>query len=315
MNAIPLLAAAALAGCYMTGRVPVQAMRGLAGGFDGPRMVDGQPLEPGTMIRAELTDGTETRWFQAGHLRVSDEGLMTTDPPSTGPGARSATGVRWSEARAFQLRSLSPELSALSIPMFPYVLLIGSLDKHAFDRVLSPTDGEGEGAPPLRLWSEAPTRPLFTFGARRRAVVQALAVADVQGTYRGDFATGLAIGGRFQNVWEFSFVARPLSIAGVEAGGGRANVMAYGGSMGMHIDGDADARFALYLGIEVIGTSKPGEIVSGQLKWGPRFGLRHGLFVTVSPLNYMKVDVAATPDRPAWTLGRVVTTVELGGTL
>jgi len=61
MNAIPLLAAAALAGCYMTGRVPVQAMRGLAGGFDGPRMVDGQPLEPGgKVVRGKaktITDG------------------------------------------------------------------------------------------------------------------------------------------------------------------------------------------------------------------------------------------------------------------
>jgi hypothetical protein len=314
MKGLPLLAAA-LAGCYATGQVPAEAMRGVPGNLDGPRMVRGERLDPGTMIRAELTDGSQTGWFAADHLRVSEEGLMMIEPRANGIGPRSAPGVHWSEVRDFQLRSLSPEVSALAVPFFPYVLLVGSLDPHAFDEITSATEGNGEGDPPLRLWSDAPTRPLFTGRARRRAIVQGLAVADVQATYRGDFATGLAAGLRLQDFWEFSFVARPLSIAGVEPGGGRTNVIAYGGSMGLHIDGDADARFAFYLGIEVVGVKKPGEIVSGQLKWGPRLGLGHGLFLTVSPLNYLLLDVAGTAGRPDWTLRRVVSTFELGGTL
>jgi hypothetical protein len=309
MKWLPLLAVL-LAGCYATSEVPVQAMRALAGRLDEPTLVGGEVLEPGTMVSAVFTDGTRTGWFEADHLRLSAEGLMLGEP---GAGTRSAPGVRWSEVGAFQLRSLSPELSALTVPLFPYVLLIGALDQHAFDRMMSSTDGEGEGAPPPRVWSDASTRPLFTGRARRRAIVQALAASDLQATYRGDLSAGLAVGVRFQNFWEFSAVARPLSLAGVDVNGGRVNVMAFGGAMGLHIEPLPGARFAFYMGVEVAGTDKPVPVTSAQLKWGPRVRLNHGLFLTVSPLNCATYAVRGT--KAAWNLDRVVTSIELGGTL
>jgi hypothetical protein len=307
------LAVLVLAGCYATGQVTPQALRSVAGPLNAPRLIEGERLEPTTMVRAELADGSLTGWFQASGLRVSDEGLMAGDP-RPGGGARSAPGVRWSEARRFELRSLEPGWSALTIPFFPFVLLAAKLDPDGFSRAGSPTDGEGEGAPPLRMWADRPTQPLFTGAARRRAIVQGLATADVQGTYRGDLAAGLALGLRFRNFYELSVVGRPLSIAGVDHEGGRANVMAFGGSMGLHVDPDGDGRLAFYLGIEVVGTHGPLSVSAFQLKWGPRLGLGHALFLTASPLNLANLQVSGA-GQPSWALNRVVSSVELGGTL
>jgi hypothetical protein len=308
------LAACLLAGCYATGQVTPQALRQVAGHLDGPRLVQGERLEPTTMIRAELADGVRTGWFEAGSVRVSAEGLMVGEPRLTVPGL-SAPGVHWSEVRNFELRSLAPGWSALTVPFFPFVLLAAKLDPDGLDRAGSPTDGEGERGPPMRLWSEQPTQPLFTGRARRRAVMQGLATADVQGSYRGDFASSLSLGVRFQSFYEAAFVARPLSIAGVDRDGGRANVMAFGGSMGLHADPDGDGRLAFYLGVEAVGASSPVSAFAVQLKWGPRFGLPHGLFLTVSPLNLTNVQVGGTAARPSWKLNRVVSSIELGGTL
>jgi hypothetical protein len=304
-----LLLALALGGCYSTGQVPVQALRDLSG-LHGPRLVKGELLEPSTMIRAQLSDGSRTGWFEAGAVRVSAEGL-TLDDPAAGP----VPGLRWDDLRGFELRSLDPTWSALTVPLFPLVVLALALDPDDCDRAMSPTDGEGERGLPVRSWSTAPAQELFTAPARRRALVQGLAIADAQGSYRGDLAGGLTAGFRFHDFYELGLVGRPLSLAGVEPDGGRRNALAMGFSFGIHIDGDGDPRFAFYLGGEVVGSGGPVKVTAAQLKWGPRLGLGHGLFLTLSPANLATMDVAAHDGRPGWSLQRVVTSVELGGTL
>src|SRR4051794_34088140 len=169
-----LVAAGALAGCYATGAVTTQALRAVPARLEGPRLVQGERLDPGTMIRADFTDGSRTGWFGAYDLRVSAEGLMVGEPRPAA-GARSAPGVHWSEVRGFELRSLAPGWSALTVPFFPFVLLASKFDPEGFDRAGSPTERQGEREPPVRTWSEAPTRPLFTGGARRRAMIKGVA--------------------------------------------------------------------------------------------------------------------------------------------
>jgi hypothetical protein len=119
---------------------------------------------------------------------------------------------------------------------------------------------------------------------------------------------------RFANFYELSLVGRPLSLAGAGADGTRANVMAFGGSMGLHVDPDGDSRLAFFVGLELVGTHVPVPVTAIQLKWGPRLGLGRGLFLTISPLNLAAVQVGGA-GQPGWTLRRVVTSLELGGTL
>jgi hypothetical protein len=307
-----LVAAGALAGCYATGEVTTQALRAVPAGLEGPRLVQGERLDPGTMIRADFADGSRTGWFAAADLRVSTEGLMVGDPRPAA-GARAAPGVHWSEVRGFHLRSLAPGWSALTVPFFPFVLLASKADPDGFTRAASLTEGESTQPPPPRLWSEAPSRPLFTSGARRRFAVRGVATADVQASYRGDLSAGLTAGLRFQDFYELAFVSRSLSIAGTDPDGGRSNVVAFGGAMGLHVDPDGDGRFAFYLGGEVVGTSRPFPVSAIQLKWGPRFHLGHHLFLTISPLNPSQMWVAG-PAR-SWRLERVVSSIELGGAL
>jgi len=58
-----------------------------------------------------------------------------------------------------------------------------------------------------------------------------------------------------------------------------------------------------------------GRVTALQAKWGPRLGLGHGLFLTVCPANLAVMGVAAHDGQPGWSLQRVVTSLELGGTL
>ncbi|HXU81371.1 MAG TPA: hypothetical protein VN914_08235, partial [Polyangia bacterium] len=248
-----VLLTAVLGGCYTSGELPAQALRDLAG-LTGPRLVKGERLEPGTRIRAQLTDGSRTGWFEAGEVRVSVEGLMLGDPPDVPPPGY-VPGLRWNQVQSFELRSLDPTWSFLTVPLFPLVMMAGALAPDELDRATSPTDGEGEGSLPPQLWSPAPQRALFTPEARRRALVQGLVTADLQGSYRGDASGGVSAGLRFRHLYELAAVVRPLSVAGVDLDGGRRNALALGASFGLHVDGDCDPRFAFYLGAEVVGSS------------------------------------------------------------
>jgi hypothetical protein len=229
------------------------------------------------------------------------------------PGAAFAPGFRWNQVEAIELRSLDPVQSAMTVPLFPVVMLGYWLFSDDMERASSPTGGEGEGTPPMLTWSEPAARPLFTAQAHRRSMVQALAAVDVQGTHGGDLASGLSVGLRCRNLYEFALVGRGLSLAG--PGGSRAGLLAIGASMGLHVDGDGDPGFAFHLGLEVVGgSSRPSETVV-QLKWGPRLGLGKSLFLTVAPINLSILSTPATATQPGWSVARIVSSLELGGTL
>ena len=223
------------------------------------------------------------------------------------PTAAFAPGFRWSEVSQLELRSLDPFFSAMTVPLFPFAMLAVAMDEKGTNRVISATEGEGEGSAPMLTWSGPDSRPLFTGRARRRAIVQALATVDAQSTLGGDLSSGLAVGLRFHNFYEFAVVGRGLSLrAGPD--GRRSGLLAMGAQLGLHVDGEGDGRFAFSLGMEVAGGR---DATAVQFKWGPRLGLGGSLFLTISPLNVSILRLG----RDEQSVARFVSSLELGGTL
>jgi hypothetical protein len=405
MRALGLLMVVWSTGCYSTGVLAPQTLRSLGTGLSGPRLVGdhhGSALvEPGAMVRARLSDGGHSGWFEAGGLRVSPEGLklgdplrlaevsavmvsdlderevqllhetapagasvqhwrfstdyrlrapaaeavdwarryaaravaegkaggtfrlsrgnrLIDDPPpvtvrnlveATGPTAAFGPGLRWQEIEALEVRAFDPLLSAMTVPLFPFVLLGVALDEDHANRAMSSTEGDGEGYHPTLTWNDPAGEPLFTGRARRRAIVQPLATADVQTSWSGDAAAGATVGLRFCNFYELGVVTRALSLRAARADGSRANALAFGALLGLHIDPAADGRYAFALGVEIVGARAPVAATQVELAWGPRFGLPRGLFLTVSPLNVAGLNLAGK------TEVRFVSSLQLGGTL
>lgn len=226
------------------------------------------------------------------------------------PGAAFAPGIRWRDVDQLELRSLSPEFSALTVPLWPLAVAFLALDGVESRRMTSATDGEPEGTLPMLTWNDPAARPLFTGRARRRAVVQPLATLDAQATPGGDLASGLSVGARFRNFYEMAVVGRGLALNGA---GQRTGLLTAGFFMGLHVDGElAETGLAFALGAEVTGNASGATAV--QLKWGPRLALGGGLFLTVSPFNVAGLSLPG-PDGQNSTVTRVVSSLELGGTL
>ena len=55
--------------------------------------------------------------------------------------------------------------------------------------------------------------------------------------------------------------------------------------MGMHVNTDGDPSLAFYFGIEGMNSVRGAGISMMSLVWGPRLGLRNGLFAMVVPLG------------------------------
>lgn len=251
---------------------------------------------------------TESGWERFDQRRaIAAQNLVE----ASGPESAFAPGLRWHQVSELEVRSLSPEFAAVSVPLFPIVLVFMALDSEGASRITSPTEGQAEGTLPMLTWSDPRARPLFTDQARRRAVIQGLATLDTQGTLGGDLAAGLSVGMRFRNAYEITAVARGISLAGPET---RSAIYALGFGMGLHVDGDGDPGFAFSLGFDVTGTPGPSSPTAIQFKWGPRLGLGRSLFLTVSPLN-LGILASKDGDGRISSVARVVASLELGGTL
>jgi hypothetical protein len=240
-----------------------------------------------------------------GTLRV-DAAVLAAAP---GPEVTFAPGIRWAKAASLEVRALDPVGSALLVPLFPLLILGAALDDDGVDDAMGSSPSES-WFPTIQTWTApARDRPLFTFSARRRHIVRALATADGSASYRGDFTAGASVGARFGDFFEIAAVVRRLSVAQASVDGTRAGVTAGGLAMGLHVDGDANPRFAFYLGAEVVGREGA---VAGTFKWGPRFGLGPSLFAGVYPLGFSLLEVSRH-DGSELRASRVVSQIEVGG--
>lgn len=193
-----------------------------------------------------------------------------------------ARGVPWSKLKSIELNYLDPLSSVLAVPFAPLLLIAGPPDdgREHGKNLFGPTANERQ------IWrkSESEMQPLFALQGKRRAIVKLVGGIDAGVEYGGSFFSTASVGLRFRNMFEFAFIARELSKAGAPGEPRRGHTL-MGGAAGLHIDGDGDPSFAFYIGAEGLGYLGGGHDQVMSLVFGPRFGFRNGLQVTVVPLS------------------------------
>jgi hypothetical protein len=223
-----------------------------------------------------------------------------------------APGVPLGQGGALEVHYFDPLSSAVMVPLFPVALVWMLVDPAGFDRSMN--DESSVESPPVLAWEmDQGSAPLFSAAARRRSIVKVEPLIEGAASLRGDWDAGAALGVRFRNFYEFALGVRRVSWAQLAADGGRrvGNLPSF--ALGVHVDSDADPRFAFYLGAEVAANSAPARMTVATLKWGPRFGWGDRLFITVSPLSVTTMIVTDPgADRSRTT---VSTSLELGAAL
>ena len=234
------------------------------------------------------------------------------------PDAILGPGISWAASERVEVRYFDPFLSAMTVPLFPFALLLAALDRSQMDYSLDSPAAAQTNPAAILLWSppaSAEDERLFDGSARRRAIIKAFAAMDLGASVRGDLISGLAAGIRLRNSFEFTVVARELSWNLSSDHGGRITRPAAGAAVGIHVDSDADPRFAIAFGGEVVGAGGPNALRDITLKWGARLGLGRYLFVTLSPLNITSLKSFGPGPSGGNETTTVLSSVELGGAL
>jgi hypothetical protein len=196
-----------------------------------------------------------------------------------------AGGALWTHVESIDVNYLHPTVTALAIPLWPLAVLSGP-DSDGREK----TDPYQRALAPRQIWrtEDPPAQPLFSWQGKRRAFSKFLMAYDGGVSYGADLYFSFSAGLRLWTFLEFSFVLREMSNAPME-GVPRQDSTLVGGSMGMHVDGDGDPGIAFYFGIEVMNSIRGEGVSMGSLVFGPRFGLRNGLYLMIVPLSMTSI--------------------------
>jgi|GEM_PF-6200270 len=234
-------------------------------------------------------EAEKPNWFMSGFNHgparaVSNQELR--EPLAGNQPVVLARGLRWPQIASLELNYLDPVWSALSVPasvaIFPLLLLFPP-DPSDRGEISSGADFGDES--PRLVWRQerGTVQPLFHPRAQRRAVAKMLASTAIGGSYRGDLYSSVNVGARFLDFYEVAFVVRELWPKESDPATSWRDALMLGIAMGLHVDGDADPRFAFHAGFEFMGGrgQEQGRAKMFSLVLGPRFGLGHLVFVEV----------------------------------
>jgi hypothetical protein len=224
-----------------------------------------------------------------------------------------APGIRRADVLRLEVNFFDPLSSAAAVPLFPFVLVALMLDPEGTEAGMSSASSTWE--PRATIWSDSSAARLFTGRARRRAIVQFVAGVEAGASIRGDVAGAASVGVRIRNFYEFAGLARQISFADLDPSGSRDTRTLAGFAMGAHVDSDGDPRFAMTFGLEVAGTRGSTPVTWVSLRWGPRLKLAGPLFLTVSPLNLAHLRVSGRAAGSDYRASRIMSGVEIGGSL
>lgn len=253
---LPLTPAAvalcALAGCYATNTAPATRTASLREGGHGREVVleqgpTGTHIGPRSWLRFDLRDGSRSRWFEAGTMRVNHEVVLTSDGPA-GAAARglSVEGLRWDQVETVEVNDfdlgetmagVTAGAALIVTAATAEVLLLAVLESMTEGRI--PRDlgitraavevvaGKALQRPPehpaarammldASAAAEPDVRPLFSSEARRRDLVlfTVSSEAGVDAVLAPAPVAGVAAGVRIDNFLDLQLGARGVLTPG-----------------------------------------------------------------------------------------------------
>jgi hypothetical protein len=194
-----------------------------------------------------------------------------------GPGETYRTGWTWDQIARIEVRNLS---GAKTLAVIPLIILASPLLAMVHGSPSEPATPAGTWAAVVAPPASAAAAPLFTTGARVRAIARLTASLDAGAAIAGDVvSTGAVARVRLADMFELGGGVRVIDSRGA-MGWSRSTTGVF--QVGLHAPLDAGYRFAIPIGLELGGGGGIGHDL--RLPWGLRYTAPSGhWFATISP--------------------------------